>query len=132
MPDFQPYTFDLALCRQQVQELNALLDRSADLGEAAFHDFFELRSHLRASLGPYNPSLLSPDRLAWQYPIFGDFRCDFAIGDWTRKAYTFVEFEDARPNSLFIKQGEKVTRAPGRRASMAASARSWIGFTSCR
>jgi hypothetical protein len=111
MPDFQPYTFDLALCRQQVQELKTLLDSSADLPEAAFHDFFEPRAHLRALLGPYNPSLLSPDRLAWQYPIFGDFRCDFAIGDWTRKAYTFVEYEDARPNSLFVKQGEKATRA---------------------
>jgi hypothetical protein len=111
MPDFQPYTLDLALGRQQVQELKALLDSSADLPEAAFHDFFEPRSHLRALLGPYNPSLLSPDRLAWQYPIFGDFRCDFAIGDGARKAYTFVEYEDARPNSLFVKQGERITRA---------------------
>lgn len=62
-------------------------------------------------IGPYNSALKSLDRLAWQYPIFGDFRCDFAIGDWKRKAYTFVEFEDARPNSLFVKQGEKATRA---------------------
>jgi len=111
MPDFQPFTFDLAVCRQEVQDLKALLDSSADLAETAFHDFFASRSHLRALVGPYNPSLLSPDRLAWQYPIFGDFRCDFAIGDWTRKAYTFVEYEDARPNSLFVKQGEKATRA---------------------
>lgn len=111
MPDFQPYTFDRGLCHQQVQELKALLNGSADLSEAVFHDFFESRSHLRALVGPYNPSLLAPDRLAWQYPIFGDFRCDFVIGDWARKAYTFVEFEDARPNSLFVKQGEKATRA---------------------
>ena len=111
MPDFQPHALELAVCRQQVQELKALLDSSADLGEADFHDFFEPRSHLRALVGLYNPSLLSPDRLAWQYPIFGDFRCDFAIGDWARKSYTFVEYEDARPNSLFVKQGEKATRA---------------------
>jgi hypothetical protein len=111
MPDFQPHTLDLAACRQQVQELKALLDSSADLGEAAFHDFFELRADLRALVGLYNTSLASPDRLAWQYPIFGDFRCDFAVGDWMRKAYTFVEYEDARPNSVFVKQGEKATRA---------------------
>jgi hypothetical protein len=111
MPDFHPLTFDQTACRQQLLDLKALLDSSADLGEAVFHDFFETRTHLRALVGPYNPSLASPDRLAWQYPIFGDFRCDFAIGDWTRKAYTFVEFEDARPNSLFVKQGEKATRA---------------------
>src|SRR6266446_6624125 len=111
MPDFQPHSLDEALCRQQVQELKALLDGAADIGEAVFHDFFEPRSHLRAMVGRLNSVLLSPDRLAWQYPIFGDFRCDFAIGDWARKAYTFVEFEDARPNSLFVKQGEKATRA---------------------
>src|SRR5262245_21901385 len=111
MPDFQPHAFDRSICRQQVQELKALLDSSADLGEAVFHDFFEPRLHLRALIGRYNHEVESTDRLAWQYPIFGDFRCDFAIGDWTRKAYTFVEYEDARPNSLFVKQGEKATRA---------------------
>ena len=111
MPDFQPHILDLAACRSQVEELKTLLGDSADIGEAAFHAFFETRPHLRALVGTYNPSLTSPDRLAWQYPIFGDFRCDFAIGDWARKAYTFVEFEDARPNSLIVKQGEKTTRA---------------------
>jgi len=111
MPDFQPHVLDLVAGRQQAQELKALLDSSTDLGEAVFHDFFEPRTHLRALIGLYNTSLASPDRLAWQYPIFGDFRCDFAIGDWARKAYTFVEYEDARPNSLFVKQREKATRA---------------------
>jgi len=111
MPNFQPHTLDLATCRSEVQELKVLLDGSADIAEAVFHDFFEPRTHLRALVGRYIPWLGTPDRLAWQYPIFGDFRSDFAIGDWTRKAYTFVEFEDARPNSLFVKQGEKATRA---------------------
>jgi hypothetical protein len=111
MPDFQAHTLDVAACLQQPQELKALLDSSADLAEAAFHDFFEPRMHLRALVGLYNPALTSPDRVAWQYPIFGGFRCDFAIGDWARKAYTFVEYEDARPNSLFVKQGKRAVRA---------------------
>jgi hypothetical protein len=111
MPDFQPHALDLAVGRQQVQELKALLDSSADLGEGQLHDFFEPRAHLRALVGLYNPSLASPDRLAWQYPMFGDFRCDIAIGDWARKAYPFVEYEDARASSLFVKQGAKATRA---------------------
>src|ERR1700747_1252203 len=111
MPDFQPHTFDPAAYRQQVQELKVLLDSSADLGEAVFHAFCEPRADLRALIGQYNPSLASPDRVAWQYPIFGDFRSDFAIGDWARKAYTFVEFEDARPNSLFVAQGNRPSRA---------------------
>jgi hypothetical protein len=82
MPDFEPHVLDRAVCRQQLEELQALLDGSGDLGEAAFHDFFEPRVQLRALIGHYNPDLGLPDRLAWQYPLFGDFRCDFAIGDW--------------------------------------------------
>jgi hypothetical protein len=111
MPDFQPYSLDLAACRVQVEELKALLDGSPDIGEAAFRAFFEPRSHLRALIGTYNPSFASADLLAWECPIFGDFRCDFAVGDSVRRAFTFVEYEDARPNSLFVKQGEKATRA---------------------
>ena len=85
MPDFSPYALDVIACRQQLQELKILLDSSDDLGEAVFHDFFEPRLHLRALIGPYNPVLGLPDRLAWQYPIFGDFRCDFAIGEWGQR-----------------------------------------------
>lgn len=111
MPDFQPFAIDLPTCRAELQELRTLLDGSADLTEAEFHDFFAPRANLRSLLGWDNPALLQADRLAWQYPIFGDFRCDFAIGDWERKAYVFVEYEDARPNSVFVRQGEKATRA---------------------
>jgi hypothetical protein len=111
MPDFEPHVLDPGVRRQQVLELKALLDTSADLSEAAFHDFFEPRLHLRALIGLYNAEMLSPDRLAWQYPLVGDFRCDFAIGDWARKAYTFVKCEDAGPNSLFVREGKQATRA---------------------
>src|ERR1043166_3074039 len=111
MPDFEPYVSDLAGGKQQVQELKDLLDSSTDLGEAAIRAFLKPRSHLRALIGSYNESFSSPDLLAWEYPIFGDFRCDFAVGDSERKAFTFVECEDARPTSLFVKQGKKATRA---------------------
>src|SRR5207244_7451134 len=57
MPDFLPHTFDAVVCRQQVQELKSLLDSSADIGEAAFHEFFEPRLHLRALIGRLNPAL---------------------------------------------------------------------------
>jgi hypothetical protein len=111
VPDFTPYSFDAAACRDQLKDLQALLEGSADIEESVFHDFFEHRTHLRALVGHYNPQLKQPDRLAWEYPIFGDFRCDFAIGDSAQAAYTFVEYEDARPKSLFVKQGAKATRA---------------------
>lgn len=65
---------------------------------------------MRSLIGLYDSSLAVPDRLAWEYPIFGDFRCDFAVGDSRRHAFTFVECEDAGPKSIFVKQGKKSTR----------------------
>jgi hypothetical protein len=29
----------------------------------------------------YNPVIVRFDRVAWEYPLFGEFRCDLAIGD---------------------------------------------------
>lgn len=115
MPDFTHHTLDLSAARKQVVELKSLLDESDDLSEATFRDFFETRMDLRALVGSYDSSILFPDRLAWEYPIFGDFRADFAVGDWTRKAFTFVEYEDAGPNSLFVKQGDRPNREWSRR-----------------
>jgi hypothetical protein len=111
MPDFEPHVFDPRACRDQLQELEDLLESSGDLTETALKKFFAPRAHLRALVGELNSWVLSPDRLAWEYPIFGDFRCDFAIGDWAQKAYTFVECESAQSRSLFVKQGKKATRA---------------------
>jgi hypothetical protein len=111
MPGFQPHVFDPASGRREVHELKDLLDSSADLDEKRIRSFFEPRTQLRALVGLVNSTLGSPDRLAWEFPIFGDFRCDFAVGDWSRKAYTFVELEGAGPKSLFVQQGKRATRA---------------------
>jgi hypothetical protein len=37
------------------------------------------------------------------------------VGEWERGAYCFVEFEDARKDSVFKKQGAKATREWGAR-----------------
>jgi len=66
-------------------------------------------------LGLFNPRTVWPDRIAWEYDIFGDFACDLVIGDWARREYCFVEFEDARSNSIFTRRSSKATREWGRR-----------------
>ncbi len=45
---------------------------------------------------------------------FGDFRCDLVVGDKSKYAYTLVEFEDARPESIFA-SGEKYQHEWSRR-----------------
>jgi hypothetical protein len=63
----------------------------------------------------FNSRIGWADRFAREFNAFGDFSCDLAVGDWSRGAYCFVEFEDAREGSVFEKKGEKATREWGRR-----------------
>jgi hypothetical protein len=112
MKAFEPFAFDENRCRREVAELRDLLASNNDLKERDdILPFFRQRPHLAAACAFPNPSFLRCDLIAWEYDIFGDFACDLAVGDSVRKAFTFVEFEDAGPNSLFVKQGKKATRA---------------------
>jgi hypothetical protein len=54
--------------------------------------------------------MASADRVAREFELFGDFRCDLAVGDSEGGVYCFVEFEGAGPESIFRRQGEKATR----------------------
>jgi Domain of unknown function (DUF4263) len=110
MPDFAAHTMDGIAARVEVAELRAYLLANSDLKEAALRAFFGARPHISALMGHYNPSVKRVDRLAYEYPLFGDFRCDLAIGDSATRACTFVELEDAGPRSLFVKHGDKATK----------------------
>jgi hypothetical protein len=92
-----------------VEDLRVLLEGSMDLKETTLLDFFGDRPDLIALIGTYNPENLRLDRIAREYTLFGDFRCDFAIGDSKRRAYTFVEFENADRQSLFVRPRNKKT-----------------------
>src|SRR4051794_4751404 len=104
MPDFIAHTLDLAQCRSEVEDLRVLLENGASLAEATFREFFQARPHISALIGLYNPAVVRFDLIAWEYPLFGDFRCDLVIGDSVSRAYAFVELEDAGPKSLFMRR----------------------------
>ena len=110
MPDFVPHVFDPRAAHAEVEEFRVLLGSHAHLKEAAFRDFFRSRPHATALIGPYTPAVKRLDLMAYEYPLFGEFRCDLAIADSVTRACTFVEFEDAGPRSLFVQHGDKPTR----------------------
>jgi Domain of unknown function (DUF4263) len=110
MPDFFAHALDRVAVRVEVADFRALLQGNSGLKEAALRAFFGARPHVSALIGLYNPSVKRADRLAYEYPLFGDFRCDLAIADSETRACTFVELEDAGPRSLFVKHADKATR----------------------
>jgi hypothetical protein len=116
MKKLDDLTFDYALCRRQVEEFQSWLAGQEELSEQKdVRPFFQERQHLAVLFGMFNPRIGWADRLAWEFDIFGDFACDLAVGKWARGAYCVVEFEDARPDSIFERQGKKATRQCGRR-----------------
>ena len=110
MKRFDPLELDPRKARAELDELKALLDGQPDLREREHVlPFFRARPHLSALIGFYFPYIGVPDRIAFEYDLFGDFAADLAVGDAAAGHYCFVEFEDATPASLFVQKGTKAT-----------------------
>jgi hypothetical protein len=116
MKKLEEIAFDYALCRMQVEEFRAWLAANDELSERNDRlPFFRPRPQMAILFGMFNRHIELADRIAWEFDIFGDFACDLAVGEWGRRAYCLVEFEDARSDSIFARQGKKATREWGRR-----------------
>lgn len=110
MKDFKNFRFDPKICRRELNELKAHLDRNFELNERKdVLPFFRNREHLSSFIGSYFPYISSFDRLAYEYDIFGDFKADLVIGDAKSGWYGFIEFEGASETSIFEKKGNKST-----------------------
>ena len=96
------YKLSLAEAAASVVALRSLLDGKAELSEREdIQPFFAAHPSLVALTGSLNTQLHRIDRLASEFDLFGNFRCDWVVGDSTSQTYTLVEFEDARRNSIF-------------------------------
>jgi hypothetical protein len=110
MKIFESLDFEIAQCRQEVAGLRNWLNANPTLGEKAIRDVFRHRRQLSAFIASSSPNMNRYDRIAFEYPLFGDFTCDLVVGDSAGGAFCFVEFEDAGPQSLFVRRGKKATR----------------------
>ena len=101
----EPVVFSYAKCLAEVREFQSFLGSRTTLKERdEISPFFKARDHLSAFLEVYNYRTVKFDRIGHEYPRFGDFECDLVVGDWSRRSYVFVEFEDAAPESIFVKK----------------------------
>jgi antiviral defense system Shedu protein SduA len=116
MKAFRSIAFDFLRSEKEVDEFEKLLQNNTSLQERKdILPFFRKREQLCAMCSVLSPEISVVDRVALEYDLFGDFACDLALGDWDRKAYCFIEFEDAEPQSIFEKAGKKANRNWGRR-----------------
>jgi len=102
MKKFDSFSFNPTECRKELAKFKSLLSSKTDLSETGdLLPLFKKNKHLIALLGTFNPSVTVIDRIAYEFDLFGDFICDFAVGDSKNLAYCFIEFEDATKNSVF-------------------------------
>lgn len=105
----EPIAFSYEQCLDEAREFQTFLGSHTSLKERdEILPFFKVRKHLSAFMGVYSSHIYEFNCVAHEYPLFGDFTCDLVTGDWNRKAYIFVEFENAEPNSIFIKKSRNV------------------------
>lgn len=110
MKEFVHHNISIKNCIQELRAFEELLAVKPELKEREdILPFFKHHLNLAAFLGTYIPDIANPDRIATEYDLFGDFTCDLAVGDSTSQTFLLVEFEDAKPDSLFTKHANKAT-----------------------
>ncbi len=113
--------FSLRECHKELLEFETLLSSKKELDEKLdILPFFRSRRHLSAFFGDYSVSMSKYDLLEHEYTIYGDFRADLVVGDSKRHSFCLVEFEDAKPGSIFRNSG---------RSTSTWSSRFEIGFS---
>lgn len=116
MKEFEEIIFDPAQCRVEVAALRKLLQSKRNLEERKdILNFFKKRKQLSAFIGAFAPSIGLADRLAYEFPFMGDFAADVMLGNKEKGIFCAIEFENARPDSIFIKVPKKATKEWSRR-----------------
>lgn len=73
--------FDPVQCRYELSEFGHLLKSRRELSERDdILPFFRDRDHLLAFLGTCIPDIGPADRVAREFPLFGDFAIDAIVG----------------------------------------------------
>lgn len=106
-----PWRIDPMACKADLDAFECLLSSKPELSERDdILPFFKAHPHLAALLGSYNLDAASFDRLAVEVRLSNFLIADVVSGDWSKRAYSFVEFEDGRPDSIFTDSGRHMTK----------------------
>lgn len=107
MKSFDNVAFDFHLFKKELGEFGQLLDDCDELSERAeILPFFRQRRLLSSQIATHHPNIV-PQLLSYEFDIGGDFTCDVAVGDPDSQTFCFIEFEDAKRDSLFVKRPTK-------------------------
>src|SRR5258708_35579110 len=110
MKTLEEIVFDPAQCRREIAAFKKLLQSKAKLGERAeIQKFFKKRKQLSAFIGTFAAKIGLADRLAYEFPLVGDFAADIMLGNKDKGIFCAVEFEDGKPDSIFTDVAKNAT-----------------------
>ncbi len=97
-----PWRIDWTSCADDLAAFDQLLATNPELSEREqILPFFRDHGDLTALLGTYHPNVVACDRLGVEVPLFGEYVTDAIVGNVENNAFLFIEWEDARPSSVF-------------------------------
>lgn len=111
MKEFEEVVFDPVKCRKELNHFKKLLDSKKSLVERKeLQPFFRRNKQLAAFLGTYVPDIGPANRLAYEFPLFGNFAADIILGNAEVGEYCLLELEDASQSSILRKVPGKATK----------------------
>jgi hypothetical protein len=110
MKKLEEIVFDPTQCRREIAAFKKLLQSKARLEEREeIQKFFKKRKQLSAFIGTYATNIGLADRLAYEFPLVGDFAADIMLGNSDKGIFCAIEFEDGKPDSIFTNVPKKST-----------------------
>jgi hypothetical protein len=105
MKAFRSVDLDVDRAGLELQQFEKLLvDHDALAEQQVILPFFKARVQLTTLLGWVTLSHVC-DLVAYEYPLFGDFKADLALGNLATRNYALIEFEDGTSDSIFCRKG---------------------------
>lgn len=108
MISLNPGQLSSSQCKTELAELKNILDSNLEIGETDLLNFFKDRPQLILLMGKA-VGIDSPRRYNNELPIIGKYRADFVVSDENQSEFGFIEFEDAKTNSIFSTRFNKKT-----------------------
>lgn len=109
MKRLEQFSFNFEKFKKELKNYKKLLDSKSELSEKNdILPFFKKNKQLASQfsdLSMYYQAIT--EEIAFEYDIFGDFKCDLVVGSPQTKTYIFIEFEDAKKNSIFSQRKTK-------------------------
>ncbi|MEO8147035.1 MAG: Shedu anti-phage system protein SduA domain-containing protein [Bacteroidia bacterium] len=102
MKSFETVSLNSKQFERELSDFRNLLDSSDQLDERkTILPFFRTRKQLCSFIGAFYVELNNAFEISFEKPLTGDFKSDLIVGDAISKKFLFVEFESAKPNSIF-------------------------------